>query len=222
MENYSRLEVELRLDSVRVSGELAQPVNCRAWILFAHGSGSSRKSPRNMKVSSALNEAGFGTLLFDLLSPAESQDRRLVFDIDLLASRLAQATDWLKARPESNALPMGYFGASTGAAAALEACAKFHPDVFAIASRGGRPDLAWEYLGEVRAPVLLIVGGEDHVVIAMNLEAHQRLGRSEVDIIPGAGHLFEESDTLEQVTRVARDWFGRVLDQYRKPRYKAA
>ena len=212
----TRKEVKMNLDKVRLEGELSFPQGCLAWVLFAHGSGSSRTSPRNMKVSRVLNEAGFGTLLFDLLSPKECEDRRNVFDIDLLAYRLGQATLWLKKRPEWRELPIGYFGASTGAAAALQSCAEFHPEAFAIVSRGGRPDLAWEHLHEVPAPVLLIVGGEDHEVIELNLKAQEKLPHSKIEVIPGAGHLFEEPGTLDRVTELALNWFSHSLDRSEK------
>ena len=157
-------------------------------------------------------------LLFDLLLSRESMDRQNVFDIDLLAYRLAKATDWLKAQPVWKGLPIGYFGASTGAAAALEACAEFQQDLFAVVSRGGRPDLAWDHLSHVSAPVLLIVGGNDLPVIELNAKAHRNLPHSRIEIIPGATHLFEEPGALEQVAEVACGWFLQALDQYRKSR----
>jgi putative phosphoribosyl transferase len=215
-------EIEIDLEDVQLPGELTQPEDCRAWILFAHGSGSSRKSPRNARVARALNEAGFGTLLFDLLSLKESEDRQNVFDVDLLACRLAKASDWLRGRTESKGLPIGYFGASTGAAAALQACAEFKQEIFAIVSRGGRPDLALNYLTHVSAPVLLIVGGEDHSVIELNVRADERLPHSKIKIVPGAGHLFEEPGALDQVTGLAVEFFSRSHDQYKKVRHAVA
>jgi dienelactone hydrolase len=188
----------------------------RAIVLFAHGSGSSRRSPRNRYVARALQEAGLATLLMDLLTlDEEARDvrtGRLRFDIGLLAERLVSATDWLRADPETRALKIGYFGASTGAGAALVA-ATARPDVVgAIVSRGGRPDLAGPALARVQAPTLLIVGGYDYPVIKLNREALQHL-RSEarLDVVPGAGHLFEEPGTLEAVARLAREWFRRHL-----------
>lgn len=212
----SRKEVQIKVDDIRLDGELSQPEKCRGWILFAHGSGSSRKSPRNLKVARALNEAGFGTLLFDLLAPNESNDWHNIFDIDLLAYRLSEVTKWLKSQSEWAGLPIGFFGASTGAAAALQACAENHPDIFAIVCRGGRPDLAWEHLLDVKSPVLLIVGGEDHEVIELNREAHARLPGSKIEIVTGAGHIFEEPGALEQVIKLARDWFTQALDEQKK------
>jgi pimeloyl-ACP methyl ester carboxylesterase len=209
-----RKEVEVDLDDVKLAGELAQPGDCLAWVVFAHGSGSSRKSPRNARVARALNQAGFGTLLIDLLSPRESGDRENVFDIDLLADRLSKATDWLKGREETRGLPIGYFGASTGAAAALQACAEFQNETFAIVSRGGRPDLAMDHLSAVSAPVLLIVGGEDHPVIEVNIRAHEKLPISKIQVISGASHLFEEPGALERVMELTIQFF---LEVRRKP-----
>lgn len=217
-----RKEFEIDLEGIQLPGELTWPENCRAWVVFAHGSGSSRKSPRNARVARALNEAGFGTLLFDLLSPKESQERENVFDIDLLAYRLAKTTDWLEKRKESGNLPVGYFGASTGAAAALQAAAEFRRKIFAVVSRGGRPDLALGELDRVSAPVLLIVGGEDHPVIELNLRAQERLPRSKIELIPGAGHLFEEPGALDEVTRLAIEFFTQALARYDKVHHEVA
>ncbi|MDA8252169.1 MAG: dienelactone hydrolase family protein [Rhodospirillales bacterium] len=180
-------------------------------VLFAHGSGSSRLSPRNTMVAEALQRAGFATLLFDLLVEAEAADRRNVFDIGLLAARLATATDWVRHHSPAGGLPVGYFGASTGAAAALVAAAG-RRDVGAIVSRGGRPDLAGEALAGVTAPTLLIVGGADPVVLELNRQA-QRLMRCDcrLEIVPQATHLFEEPGALDEVIALACAWFRRHL-----------
>lgn len=201
------VEEEVAIDAagVRLTGDLHLPAGARAVVMFAHGSGSSRHSPRNRLVAAALNEAGLGTLLFDLLTPAEEAHRSNVFDIGTLADRLTAATGWLRNR---TALPIGYFGASTGAAAALWAAATPGADVGAVVSRGGRPDLAEPLLVAVRAPTLLIVGGNDNVVIDLNREAEAALRcETRVEIIPGATHLFEEHGALQQVADLARDWF---------------
>jgi putative phosphoribosyl transferase len=188
------------------------PEGARGIVLFAHGSGSGRFSPRNQFVARVLRDGGVGTLLIDLLEEWESDDRRKVFDIDLLAERLLSATEWLQADEHTESLTIGYFGASTGAAAALQAAAKKGSLIKAVVSRGGRPDLAMEYLPAVTAPVLLIVGGEDYPVIEMNREAYEALlGEKELVIVPRAGHLFEEPGALEEVARLARDWFRRCL-----------
>ncbi len=177
--------------------------------MFVHGSGSSRFSPRNSAVASALNAAGFGTLLFDLLTPAEELDRAHVFDIPLLATRLTAVTAWLRARPEAFGVPVGYFGASTGAAAALWAAAEPGADVAAIVSRGGRPDLAGDRLAAVRAPTLLIVGGRDKLVLDLNQQAQGQLRcDNRLDVVPGATHLFAEPGALAAVSDLARDWFS--------------
>ena len=192
-------------------GELAVPRDARAVVVFAHGSGSSRKSPRNTFVAQELNAGGLATLLLDLLTPEEEQidlqTGALRFDIDLLASRLSGATEWLAREPDVGRLPVAYFGASTGAAAALVAAAR-RPEIAAVGSRGGRPDLADEALAIVRAPTLLLVGGEDEAVIRLNRQAMTQL-RSEkrLVIIPGATHLFHEPGALERVARLARKWF---------------
>ncbi|WP_406474103.1 phosphoribosyltransferase family protein [Streptomyces platensis] len=201
------VEEEVAIDAagVRLTGDLQMPAGARAVVMFAHGSGSSRHSPRNRLVAAALNEAGLGTLLFDLLTPAEEAHRSNVFDIGTLADRLTAATGWLRDR---TALPIGYFGASTGAAAALWAAATPGADVGAVVSRGGRPDLAEPLLVAVRAPTLLIVGGNDNVVIDLNQQAEAVLRcETRVEIIPGATHLFEEHGALQQVAGLARDWF---------------
>jgi putative phosphoribosyl transferase len=176
--------------------------------VFAHGSGSSRHSPRNRYVADVLNRAGLGTLLFDLLTPAEEHDRANVFDIGLLANRLVGVTGWLRTQPVAGTLSIGYFGASTGAAAALWAAAEHRADIAAVVSRGGRPDLAAPRLNEVTAPTLLIVGGHDDVVLDLNRRAQAQLRcESRLAVVPGASHLFEEPGTLQAAAELARDWF---------------
>ena len=198
---------------VGVDGDLVVPAEASAVVAFAHGSGSSRRSPRNRQVAAALNDAGLATLLFDLLTEHEALDRANVFDIALLGSRLSAAADWLRSQPEAAELPLGYFGASTGAAAALWAAVE--PDggrVGAIVSRGGRPDLAGDRLPLVQAPTLLIVGGDDRDVLALNRQARARIRcESDLIVIPGAGHLFEEPGALEHVAVLAAAWFARYL-----------
>lgn len=204
--------VRIAAGGVELKGDLQLPPGARGVVLFAHGSGSSRLSPRNRFVAEALNLRGLGTLLIDLLTPSEDADeavsRSLRFDIPLLARRLEAVSDWLKRRPETRRLPLGYFGASTGAAAALTAAAGRPGDIFAVVSRGGRPDLALEHLARVKAPTLLIVGEGDPEVIGMN-EAAASLMKSErrLEIVPEATHLFEEPGALESVARLAGDWF---------------
>jgi putative phosphoribosyl transferase len=199
---------------VRIEGMLAVPEGARGVVLFAHGSGSGRFSPRNQFVARALREGALGTLLVDLLEPAESEDRRKVFDIELLSDRLLAATEWLRSSPDTSGLPIGYFGASTGAAAALRAVAEQAQDVRAVVSRGGRPDLALSYLPSIRVPTLLIVGGDDYPVIPLNQTAYEALpGVKDLVIVPGATHLFEEPGALEKVADLARDWFLRYLPQ---------
>ena len=194
-----------------LKGLLGMPVAAKGIVIFAHGSGSGRLSPRNNHVARGLREAGLGTLLIDLLTPAEEQDRANVFDIPLLASRLAGATEWVRLLPGLAALPIGYFGASTGAGAALLAASHADGRIAAIVSRGGRPDLAGAAaLERVRAPTLLIVGSLDVPVIALNRTALQHLhAKSELVIVPGASHLFEEAHTLDQVIDLATRWFVR-------------
>jgi putative phosphoribosyl transferase len=191
-----------------LEGDLEIPRGATGLVMFAHGSGSSRLSPRNRQVAGALQEAGLATLLFDLLRPEESKDRRLVFDIGLLANRLLSATDWLRTRKDCQALAIGYFGASTGAAAALVAAAQPDSTIAAVVSRGGRPDLAMAALPQVRAPTLLIVGEQDREVLALNWQALEAL-RCEKSLltVPGATHLFEEPGALELVTEHAQRWF---------------
>lgn len=197
-----------RLGLPALVGLLGVPEDAKGTVLFAHGSGSGRKSPRNSYVAEKLREAGFATLLLDLLTPDEELDRRNVFDIELLASRLAAATDWILDRPATASLPIGYFGASTGGGAALVAAADRARDVAAVVSRGGRPDLAGDALPNVAAPTLLIVGGWDTPVIELNRAAKARM-RTEVElvIVPEAGHLFEEPGRLDEVIGHTRRWF---------------
>jgi len=193
-------------------GTLEIPSSARGVVLFAHGSGSSRLSPRNVWVAERLRGQRFGTLLFDLLTDDEERDRANVFDVALLASRLVAATRWLWASPEGRDAAVGYFGASTGAAAALLAAADLGEPVRAVVSRGGRPDLAGDRLGDVVSPTLLIVGGRDGVVVDLNREAQGRLAAPcELAIVQGATHLFEEPGALEEVAGLAAGWFGRHL-----------
>ena len=191
-----------------LDGTLGLPASAAGLVLFAHGSGSSRHSPRNNQVAAALRHAGLATLLFDLLTEREAEDRANVFDIDLLASRLLMATDWARAHESTRSLPIGYFGASTGAAAALVAAAHPGNRVAAVVSRGGRPDLAGDALARVTAPTLLVVGGSDTEVLALNQHAQRSLrGEKALKIVPHATHLFEEPGALEAVTVLAREWF---------------
>jgi len=200
-------EVVVQIGAVRLVGDLTVPEVCSGLVVFAHGSGSSRHSPRNRFVAAALNSVGLGTLLFDLLTPDEEFERRAVFDIELLAGRLGTVTDWLEAQPEAKGLCIGYFGASTGAGAALWAAAERGSSIGAVVSRGGRPDLADPKLSQVRAPTLLIVGGRDEVVLELNRQAQKRLRcESRLVVVPGATHLFEEPGALEEVARLACDW----------------
>jgi putative phosphoribosyl transferase len=213
----AQTDVIVQAEKVQLDGNLACPEGAHALVLFAHGSGSSRHSPRNRSVAAALNEAGLATLLFDLLTPDEDridrQTRALRFDIDLLANRLTGAVDWVGSQASLRALRIGLFGASTGAAAALIAAAHRPDAVGAVVSRGGRPDLAGEALARVRAPTLLIVGGKDTTVVSLNRTAGERLiAENRLAIIPGATHLFEESGALEEVARLACDWFTQHLD----------
>ena len=197
---------------VRLGGHLSVPEAATGIVLFAHGSGSSRHSPRNRYVAAVLNDAGLGTLLFDLLTVDEELDRDIVFDIELLGRRLADATAWLRTRPEANGLPIGYFGASTGAGAALWAAAEQGADVAAVVSRGGRPDLAGPRLADVTAPTLLIVGGHDDLVLELNRSAQAQLHcETQLLVVPGATHLFEEAGTLDKAAAAAQDWFSTHL-----------
>jgi putative phosphoribosyl transferase len=222
----SPIPVVVRASNVELAGDLIVPRQCAGVVLFAHGSGSSRLSPRNVVVSRALVDAGFATLLFDLLTAdeehTERETRHLRFDVDLLADRLASAADSTRAFEALRDLPLGYFGASTGAAAALVAAAN-HPDVVSsVVSRGGRPDLAGPALQRVKAATLLIVGGDDLDVLALNRAAFARLSAvKDLQVVPGAGHLFEEPGALQQVTMLAIDWFGRHLVR-REPMQRTA
>ena len=205
------IELKLKKDVV-VKGILTLPEESKGLVIFAHGSGSSRFSPRNNFVAGVLQKAGLATLLLDLLTPEEEADRANVFDIDLLVERLIKATEWIKENPGTKDLPIGYFGSSTGAAAALQAAASLGELIKAVVSRGGRPDLAMEHLAGVTASTLLIVGGEDDVVITLNEQAFEQLkGKKELKIIPGARHLFEEPGALEEVAHLAAEWFSKNL-----------
>ena len=209
-------EVTVMSGAVALAGHLTVPDAPLGMVVFAHGSGSSRHSPRNRFVAAELNRARLGTLLFDLLTPDEEIDRASVFDIELLADRLASATEWLRGQPDAHGLPIGYFGASTGAAAALWAAADAGDGIAAVVSRGGRPDLAGPRLGLVRAPTLLIVGGNDEVVLDLNREAQARLlAESRLAVVPGASHLFEEPGTLALAADLAREWFVTHLTAHR-------
>jgi len=205
--------VHIAAGDVRLEGDLILPFQARGIVLFVHGSGSSRHSPRNAYVARVLREAGLGTLLFDLLTVAEDRDYATRFDIPLLTSRLLSATRFVAHEPVTAKLAIGYFGASTGAAAALVAAAEVGPAIGAVVSRGGRPDLAGvAVLTRVIAPTLLLVGGEDHEVLALNREAYARLACAKaLHIVPGATHLFEEPGALEEVAAVASDWFRHRL-----------
>jgi dienelactone hydrolase len=203
-------EVRVDVGSVALPGVLALPPSPAGIVLFAHGSGSSRHSPRNRAIAGWLVDRGCGTLLFDLLTEPEATDRRNVFDIPLLGDRMAAATRWLEDHPAVPDLPVGYFGASTGAAAALIAAAAAPAAVAAVVSRGGRPDLAGDALPQVEAPTLLIVGSRDETVLELNRSAQARLRcDSRLAIVPGATHLFEEPGTLEQAGEEAGTWFLR-------------
>jgi len=205
-------EVELKADGRLLPGMMAVPSAALGVVAFAHGSGSSRTSPRNQEVAAALNGCRLATLLFDLLSEDEAADRSKVFDIPLLADRLEAATAWLATTPATSRLPVGLFGASTGAAAALLAASEGEP-IAAIVSRGGRPDLAGSRLRDVQAPTLLIVGSRDDVVLELNRRALASLPRSsELRIVQGATHLFEEPGALAEVARLACAWFVRHFD----------
>jgi pimeloyl-ACP methyl ester carboxylesterase len=205
-------DVTVKAGAAALPGDLCVPEGARGLVLFAHGSGSSRRSPRNRFVADQLRDAGLGTLLFDLLLAEEESAADLRFDIDLLAERLGGAIRWAAQDEETRGLRLGAFGASTGAAAALVAAARNPDAVHAVVSRGGRPDLAGGYLPLVKAPTLLIVGGDDAAVIGLNRQAATKLrSPSEMAIVPGATHLFEEPGKLEEVARLAADWFTRHL-----------
>ena len=204
--------VQIPIDSTRLEGSLAIPGQLKALVVFAHGSGSSRFSPRNNYVAKILRQAGIGTLLMDLLTEQEDSAYETRFNIDLLTERLLLATRWVQEQPRTKDLQIGYFGASTGAAAALKAAAIEGSKIGAVVSRGGRPDLAGEALTRVQSPTLLIVGGRDTVVLQLNRAALAKLkGKKELVIIPGATHLFEEPGALEEVARLATEWFKQYL-----------
>jgi pimeloyl-ACP methyl ester carboxylesterase len=206
------LTFEIPAPPVQIAADLVVPPEAAGLVIFAHGSGSSRLSPRNRQVASTLNESRLATLLLDLLRVEEELDRANVFDIGLLSSRLVAATRWAQTHEETRGLPIGYFGASTGAAAALCAAAILGEAIGAVVSRGGRPDMAEDCLERVSAPTLLIVGGADRTVLAMNEEAAGRLrAPHQVEVVPGATHLFEEPGALERVAELAAAWFERWL-----------
>lgn len=209
-------EVHVQTGTITLEGNLALPTGCTGIVLFAHGSGSSRHSPRNRYVAEVLQRARLGTLLIDLLTRPEEtvdeQTRELRFDIELLSRRLVGAVDWLAQQQDTGDLSVGCFGASTGAAAALVAAAQRPEHVYAVVSRGGRPDLAGAALSHVRAPTLLIVGGDDPVVLQLNQEAFMQLqSKKRLEIIPGATHLFQETGALERVADLAARWFLRLF-----------
>lgn len=204
--------LDIPLDDVELEGILEVPRGATGLVVFAHGSGSSRKSPRNNFVADVIHERGLGTLLFDLLTETEDRDRENRFDIPLLTDRLVGVTEWLWSREDTRDLTVGYFGSSTGAAAALRAAARLGEDVHAVVSRGGRVDMADEVLEDVRAPTLFVVGGADTRVLELNREAYDRLRcERELHVVEGAGHLFEGEGELEEVADVAADWFDRTI-----------
>jgi putative phosphoribosyl transferase len=221
--NEMESSVRIPIGGVTLEGNLGLPAGASGVVLFAHGSGSGRHSPRNRYVAERLRAAGLGTLLIDLLTEDEERidnaTAHLRFDIGLLADRLVGAIDWLEREPRTAKLSVGLFGASTGGGAALVSAAKRPERVGAVVSRGGRPDLAGEYLAIVRSPTVLIVGGDDDVVITLNKQALARLGSpvKELVIVPGASHLFEEPGKLEEVARLAADWFARHLAAAAEP-----
>jgi dienelactone hydrolase len=209
--------VHIPVNGVKLEGSLIIPPKAHGVVLFAHGSGSSRHSPRNNFVAQVLQSAGVGTLLMDLLTRSEDSVYETRFDIDLLTTRLERATQWLMEQPQGQSLDTGYFGASTGAAAALNAAATFGTSIGAVVSRGGRPDLAMPALPQVQSPTLLIVGGLDDVVIELNQQAYERIkAKKHLAVVPGATHLFEEPGTLEEVARLAAGWFTQYLGR-KKP-----
>lgn len=211
-DSFIEREVAIAAGDKVVHGTVVRPDGAAAVVVFAHGSGSGRKSPRNQYVARVLNQVGLATLLVDLLDEQEAADRARVFDIPLLAGRLRTAALWLASQPDTAALRRGYFGASTGAGAALLAAGQDPDSVGAIVSRGGRPDLARALLPRVTAPTLLIVGGNDEIVLELNREAYDLLQCTrQLDIVPGASHLFAEPGTLEEVARLAREWFLHYL-----------
>lgn len=210
--NNIERSVRIPVDGGDLEGELVIPSDAKGLVLFAHGSGSSRFSPRNAFVAQVLQKGGIGTLLFDLLTEEEDRVYETRFDIDLLTRRLETVTQWLQEQAEVRGLGMGYFGASTGSAGALRAAADLGKTIQAVVSRGGRPDLAEGRLGDVTAPTLLIVGGADDVVIELNRAAYDRIrAEKRLEIVPGATHLFEEPGALEEVARLALTWFKKHL-----------
>ncbi|SCZ49095.1 dienelactone hydrolase family protein [Thiohalomonas denitrificans] len=214
----AKSEVMVETPDATLPGNLNVPAGSRAIVLFAHGSGSSRLSPRNRLVAEDLNGGGLATLLFDLLTPDEHQidqySAELRFDIGLLSRRLGNAVDWVRKQPELHSLAIGLFGASTGAAAALRVAAEKPESISAVVSRGGRPDMAGEALPRVKAPTLLLVGGRDEQVIQLNREAADQMqAEIRLEIIPGATHLFEEPGKLEEVARLAREWLQTHTEQ---------
>jgi putative phosphoribosyl transferase len=212
MEKNFRKPVEIALDKVTLEGMLAVPLKAKGLVIFAHGSGSSRLSPRNNFVARVIRKVGLGTLLFDLLTEKEDQVYANRFDIPLLAKRLMATTNWVLKQPKTKKLSLGYFGSSTGSAAALIAASLLGKKIEAIVSRGGRPDLAKEILHEVKSPTLLIVGGNDPQVLELNQLSYNLLtSEKKLEIIPAATHLFEEPGTLEEVARLAAEWFKKYL-----------
>jgi len=207
-------EVEIKINEIRLGGLMGIPANAQGIVIFVHGSGSSRHSPRNKFVAEKLQENGFATLLFDLLTPSEDLDYMNRFNTDLLSKRLEFVTRWVQRNKYTQNLPIGYFGASTGAAAALVDAAGLKPDIKTVVSRGGRPDLTQDStLAQVECPVLLIVGGDDDVVINFNKKAFQKIGSNikELSIVEGATHLFEEPGKLDEVADMAVEWFKKFL-----------
>ncbi|MEF8787398.1 MAG: dienelactone hydrolase family protein [Haloarculaceae archaeon] len=212
MSNHDENLVHIPVDDVELEGTLDVPAGATGQVVFAHGSGSSRESPRNRYVAEVIRERGLGTLLFDLLTEEEDQLRENRFDIPLLTDRLVAVTDWLWAREATGDLNVGYFGSSTGAASALRAAARLGDDVDAVVSRGGRVDMASEILDGIAMPTLFIVGGADRDVLELNREAYDRLScEKELHVVEGAGHLFQGEGELEEVADVAADWFDEAL-----------
>ena len=208
----TKRELAIEAADAELPGSAVVPHGADAIVLFAHGSGSGRLSPRNRQVAAVLEDAGLATLLFDLLTEDEATDRANIFDIDLLGQRLAATTDWISGQDDLRSLRVGYFGASTGAAAALRAAAALGGRIVAVVSRGGRPDLAGDALAAVQSPTLLIVGGNDDAVLGLNRQAQAELRcPNDLVVVPGATHLFEEPGTLEAVAEHARNWFLRHL-----------